>query len=328
MLNLIITAINNRRALLATLHLENTTCYRIFHGATEGCPGLSIDRYGPILLFQTWREPLALDTIETLSAHICTELELELLVVWNHRQKRGQVQQHPLSTIPQNPIGLELGIQYDVRPIHAGIDPLLFLDFRAARRWVMKHARNHTILNLFSYTCGIGSAACAGEAKNVCNVDFSTRSLDVGIRNAKTNGFPSSQFLTVHDDVFPVIRQFSGLGVKGRAARRKFQRRKPQQFDLVVLDPPRLAKSPFGKVDLVHDYPSLFKPALLCVKPGGRILATNNVASVSEEKWHAQLKRSAEKIGIHFQQLTALRPEADFPSPDRNWPLKMVICQL
>ena len=88
-----------------------------------------------------------------------------------------------------------------------------------------------------------------------------------------------------------------------------------------------MSKSPFGKVDTVNDYPSLFKPALLCTKPGGWLLATNNVASVDEKHWIAQLQRSATKAGVTLSKIVTLRPEKDFPSPDQKWPLKIVLCK-
>ena len=69
---------------------------------------------------------------------------------------------------------MELGIRYTVDPIHKGIDPLLFLDFRAGRRRILRESSDQTVLNLFSYTCGIGVAAAKGGAKRVVNVDFST----------------------------------------------------------------------------------------------------------------------------------------------------------
>ena len=56
-------------------------------------------------------------------------------------------------------------------------------------------------------------------------------------------------------------------------------------FDLVFLDPPRYAKSPFGVVDLVHDYAALFKPALLATEEGGSLICCNNVARVGREDW-------------------------------------------
>ena len=43
-----------------------------------------------------------------------------------------------------------------------------------------------------------------------------------------------------------------------------FPKLEARRFDLVFLDPPRYAKSPFGVVDLINDYAALFKLALLC----------------------------------------------------------------
>src|SRR5690606_19849565 len=47
-------ALAQRKPLVAALH-PDTDCYRLFHGATEGWPGLAVDRYGPQLLVQTWQ---------------------------------------------------------------------------------------------------------------------------------------------------------------------------------------------------------------------------------------------------------------------------------
>ena len=51
-------ALDLRAELLPQLRADKTDCYRLFHGATEGRPGLAVDRYGPQLLVQTWRHML------------------------------------------------------------------------------------------------------------------------------------------------------------------------------------------------------------------------------------------------------------------------------
>ena len=94
---------------------------------------------------------------------------------------------------------------------------------------------------------------------------------------------------------------------------------------MVVLDPPTLARSPFGKVDLVADYPAMLKPCLLALRPGGRILATNHAAGVDRETWEQVLRRTAEKAGRELLALQFLAPEEDFPSPDGQPPLKIAI---
>lgn len=319
-------ALTLREPMFEKWHSENTNCYRIFHGTTEGFSGLSIDRYGSNLLFQTWRPDLLdIDVVHHLTNVIRTSVGHDLRGVWNQRQKRGQVFAGNEIDEQESCQALELGLRYDARLRHAGIDPLLFLDFRAARRWIQNNSAGKSVLNLFSYTCGVGVAALSGGAAKVLNVDFAERSLDVGRTNARLNGLSESRFGCLHEDVIPVIRQFSGLGVKGRAARRPFKKLQPTAFDLVVLDPPRMAKSRFGKVDLVNDYASLFKPVALIVAKGGRALVTNNVASVDESEWHDRLSRCATKAGRPFERITPLRPESDFPSPDSRWPLKMAV---
>ena len=51
-------ALANRDALLAELHRQGTDCYRLFHGSQEGAGGLTIDRYGPQLLVQSFHQAL------------------------------------------------------------------------------------------------------------------------------------------------------------------------------------------------------------------------------------------------------------------------------
>ena len=89
-------------------------------------------------------------------------------------------------------------------------------------------------------------------------------------------------------------------------------------------DPPRFDKSAFGTVDLINDYQSLFKPAILATKPDGKVIACNNVAKVDRDAWYKSLVRCAEKQGRSVIEAVWLDPYSDFPSFDDNHPLKMV----
>ena len=321
-MGLIESALARREKLFSTLHAEETTCYRLFHGTTEGIPGLAIDRYGTCILVQTWRDPIEFGLVENIGKLVCELLGEGLVPVWNHRGKRGSVEYLLQPTVMEEHVGTELGVQYDVSPRHKGIDPLLFLDMRTGRRKLMEAAAGLSVLNLFSYTCGLGIAANLGGAKEVLNVDFSANALQVAERNAAMNGI-DKRFTLLHEDAIPVMRQFAGLGVKGRARKRKHTRLQKRSFDLVVLDPPRYAKSPFGLVDTVGDYQSLFKPALLCTREGGSMLVSNNVASVDMEQWTDSLVRCALKAGRKIKNVQRLKIEDDFPSFDGRQPLKL-----
>lgn len=327
--SLLVQAWQRRSSLQDQWQADNTDCYRIFHGINEGLPGTTLDRYGPLLILQSFHQSLEPTQLEQIQAFIQAEFS-DLHLVYNDRSpNNSRIQNTNQDTRDGTPfIGHELGIQYRVQGRHQGQDPWLFLDMRAGRRYVKEHSQNKAVLNLFSYTCGIGIAAGVGGAKSVMNVDFAESSLAVGKDNAQLNNLDNIQF--VQSDVFPAIKQLAGIPVGGRRGQRlpSYPKLKQQQFDLVFLDPPRWAKSPFGNVDLIRDYQSLFKPSLLATAEGGQLICCNNVAQVDRDQWLESLQRCASKAGRPLKSLDILLPESDFPSPDNNPPLKMAICQL
>ncbi|MGE5491228.1 MAG: class I SAM-dependent methyltransferase, partial [Actinomycetota bacterium] len=206
----------------------------------------------------------------------------------------------------------------------------LFLDLRAGRRRVMAEAPGKSVLNLFAYTCGVGIAAAKAGAQYVVNVDFAESSLAVGKENARLNDLPIRPRF-VKSDAFAAMRQLAGVGqpemVRGKRMP-PFPKLEPRAFDLVVLDPPRYAKSPFGVVDLVNDYPALLKLAVLCTAENGTVLCCNNVAEVARDAWADQIERCARKAGRPVREMEWIEPEADFPSYDGQPPLKMALLRL
>ncbi|MCP4217849.1 MAG: SAM-dependent methyltransferase [bacterium] len=323
----IITAFENRKQLKETLQAENTDAWRLFHGATEGRPGLTIDRFGAQVLIQSFRETLEPEEIKIIKDTVTENMDYPPAFVYNDRSGK-QIQNIPLENEkdPRVPILCrELGIKYRIVGAHKGWDPLLFPDLRAARREVIKECEGKSVLNLFSYTCGVGIAAAANGASETWNVDFALSGLNYGKENAKLNNIPGDRIRFIQQDVIAVVRQLSGLGVKGKARRRKFMNFKHRRFDIVFLDPPTLAKSAFGTVDIIHDYQGLFKPSLLCVKPGGMLICTNHSPIVQLDKWLELMKRSAIKAGKEIKNIRVIQPEADYPSPDGKFPLKIAV---
>ena len=328
-------AIDRRAGFLTQAAAERTDCYRLLHGVDEGVPGLAVDRYGPIVLVQTWRGELAAGDVEAVGAAVADTLGFEPLVVWNHRgkpQAEAFERWHAVPDLPDEPVGHEAGLRFCVSPRHRGLDPLLFLDLRAGRRHVhaaCKEQPGLRVLNLFAYTCGVGIAAAAAGAGEVWNVDFAQSALAVGERNAALNALPEARSRFLKADAFVMARQLAGLPIKGRRGKLPaFERVEPQTFDLVVLDPPTWAKSPFGVVDLVRDYPGVFKPALLATRPGGRMLVTNHVARVDADSWVDTLRRCAEKHERPLADVALIAPDEDFPSSDGRPPLKMAALRL
>lgn len=328
------TAFVAREALLNQCLAEQTDAYRLFHGSVEGEPGLTVDRYGELLLVQSFHRPLEpaqLDALETFYAEVMPGL----IPVYNDRSLSNSRIANPL---PPEVMALatqprqfqELGVNYRIQARHAGQDPWLFLDMRAGRRRVMREAAGKSVLNLFAYTCGVGVAAAKAGARLVVNVDFAESSLAIGRENARLNELATRPRF-VKSDFFPAARQYSGIGqpkfVRGRSLP-PFPKLEKHAFDLVFLDPPRYAKSLFGVVDVVNDYPALFKPALLSTAEGGTLICCNNVAEVEREAWLEQMLRSAIKAGRAIRDHEWILPEADFPSLDGRPPLKIVLLRV
>ncbi|MCO6060161.1 class I SAM-dependent methyltransferase [Pseudomonas sp. MOB-449] len=328
-------ALDNRQALLAALHAQGTDCYRLFHGSQEGAPGLTVDRYGPQLMVQSFHQPLEHEPLLALAAAVEAFLGEKLLLVYNDRSqgnsridRRDPVYQAEDAAL-EDQVGHEWGLNYRVRGRHAGQDPLLFLDLRNARGWVKDHSAGKSVLNLFAYTCGIGLCAAAGGASEVWNLDFADGNLAVGRENGVLNPeLPPMHF--VQSDYFPAIRQLAGLPIARRHGQKlpSYPRLEQRQFDLVFLDPPAWAKSAFGTVDLLRDYQSLLKPALLATADDGVLVCNNNLAKVPVEEWREQVLRCAHKLGRPVRDWQQLAPAGDFPSQDGRPPLKTLVLQL
>jgi 23S rRNA (cytosine1962-C5)-methyltransferase len=323
-----------RRDLIARLLKEKTNAYRLFHGTVEGRPGLTVDRYGSLILVQSFHGPLMpaeLEALEGFYAEACPGLD----VIYNDRSHANS---RISNALPAEQLAkaealrefTEMDVKYRVQARHGGQDPWLFLDLRAARRRIMAEAPGKSVLNTFAYTCGLGIAAAKAGAKHVVNVDFSETSLSVGKENARLNELPI-RVRFVKSDAFAALRQLSGIG-QAKMVRGKrmppFPVLEKHGFDVVFLDPPRYAKSAFGVVDLVNDYSALFKPALLCTNEGGTLVCCNNVAQVDRQAWADQLERSAKKAGRTIREMEWITPEADFPSADGNPPLKTVLLRV
>lgn len=321
---LVAQAFERRAALVERLRSQDTDCWRLFHGGSEGRPGLTIDRYGELVLVQTFRDTIPAAELASIERALREKLTSDWRLAWNHRGPST----HPGIADERDVECRERGVRFLVRARHRGLDPWLFLDLRVARAELAALAAEKSVLNLFAYTCGAGIAAAAAGAREVWNVDFAASNLFIGRRNAELNALDLERSRFIQEDCLPVLTQLAGLPVKGRASVRSYERFDARRFDLVFLDPPAWSKGPFGAVDVVRDYPSLFKPALRALEDGGTILATNHSPEVELSDWLGVLARCAEKIGRPLVALDALVPDEDFPAFDGKPPLKIARCRV
>ena len=170
-----------------------------------------------------------------------------------------------------------------------------------------------TVLTVFARGCGLGIHAAKSGASFVVNVDHD----ELVIANAKD--FVRQAALPIRprfviSDAFAAMRQLAGIGQNERVRGRRmpnFPKLEARQFDLVIIDPPLFSKSPFGVVDLLVDYASVFKPALLCTAIGGTLVCTNRLPNLDRAAWAVQLERAAAKAGRPIKSIEWIAVESN-----------------
>mmetsp|Transcript_20007 Transcript_20007/g.60790 ORF Transcript_20007/g.60790 Transcript_20007/m.60790 type:complete len:159 (+) Transcript_20007:46-522(+) len=147
------TALAARAPLLASLHAERTDCYRLFHGAVEGLPGLTLDRYGDLLLLQSFREPgveLVQEELELVRNTVAQAIpHVDFTPVYWVDRRRGASGGNSPPLLPEHHHVHEMGVRYLIEAPAQGRDPWLYLDFRTARRWLLRNSAGCDVLNVF-----------------------------------------------------------------------------------------------------------------------------------------------------------------------------------
>lgn len=314
---------------------EGTDSYRLFHGAAEGRPGLSIDKYGPLLLAQiSASRPLTAEEDDDLRDYLSSlgggpsvvALRKGTALVPSRESSPGVWS----STYWCSELGLEFAI--DLSKAHR--DPQLFLDFRAAKRAMREElaglGQTVTLLNLFAFTCSVSChAASQAPVSQVWSVDFSAGNLAWGRKNFRRNRLAAAAAEFVEEDCIGLLWALTG---NSRALSRRGglkTRIEPLQFTVVVADPPALSKGKFAAVDLVRDPETVFGPAWQVVAPGGLLIAANNSSKVTRAEFGERLtKMFAKRVqGGACHNLRFVTPDEDFPSFDGEHPLKVAFCR-
>ena len=111
---------------------------------------------------------------------------------------------------------------------------------------------------MFSYSGAFGIYALGSGAKRATLVDSSGGALKFAADNFELNGVDTDRFELIQGNVFEVVRTF---------------RDGDRRFDMVIIDPPKLAQSRAGLEKAERAYKDANLIGMKVLKPGG-ILAT------------------------------------------------------
>ena len=218
----VLRAMDHRRALVGD---ENQTAYRLFHGYAEGCPGLTIDRYGDVVLIASKID--SEDELPGLVEALVDQTRCSTVIAKSHRYFNWNARALSVRALhgelPGNPVEVrDNGLRFWATP-HAHENNGLFLDARPARRWILDHSQDRRVLNLFAYTGSLGVAAAAGHARSVVHVDNKKNPLSIARENHRLNDLSIDNRGFLCGDVYRHLPRAAKSGA---------------QFDGIVLDPP------------------------------------------------------------------------------------------
>lgn len=182
----------------------------------------------------------------------------------------------------------------------------LFLEFRKARAFVKKEAKDKDFLNLYGYTGAFTVYAAAGGAKSTVTVDTASSYLEWTQKNLKLNGLGAGNHRGVKMDVLEFLQEIR------------------DQYDFIVVDPPARSVNRFtGETfDVQEGHLDLLKLALAKLRPGGKILFSTNYRSFKLDE--AGLK---EGRNLRIGEMTAKLTPQDFAAKPshRSWLIEKLV---
>lgn len=306
------------RAEVLGLIAPGTACRLVFSEA-DGLSGLVVDRYDRWLVAQFTSRAL-LDRRDLLLRLLAERTGAEGILL---RTERGIAEQEglhldegpALGTPPPGPVEIvEDGLTYQV-DLGTGHKTGFYLDQRENRRAVAAYCRGRRVLDLFCYTGGFALTALKhGGAAHVLGIDSSGPAIEAARRHAVANGLGSARFEEA--DAFAVLDRLRSAG---------------ETFGVVILDPPKFARSPRAVEDALRGYLRLNRAAVDVLAPDGVLVTCSCSGLIDRGLFADLLGQVAELSSRPIQFLDQRGQPADHPvsaSCLETEYLKCLICRV
>jgi 23S rRNA (cytosine1962-C5)-methyltransferase len=274
---------------------KNTNAHRLVSGEGDFLPGITVDRYERYAVVQTYADCLEVILPEVVRAMSKGSFALKGIV----RRVDGVMQSLWGELPPPELTILENGLKI-IANLYDGQKTGLFLDHRDNRALLGRLTTDKTVLNLFAYTGAFSLYAARGGASKISSVDIAPAAMIDARRNFALNGFDPDQHDFLADDCFTLLEQFVKDGKK---------------FDLVILDPPSLARSKDNRYAAARAYKKLNLLALRCVNDGGMLASASCTSQISPEHFKEILLEAGLDARKRLQILQENGHAPDHPVP-------------
>ncbi len=287
-------------ALRKRLAMGETNCYRLVHGEGDGLPGLIIDYYNGVAVFQAhsigmYRSGEAI--VEALKKAYGTDL----LAIYD---KSAETLPKKFAENLQNDyrygqvalphIVQENGVKFSINWV-TGQKTGFFLDQRDNRKLLQSFVKNKSVLNAFCYSGGFSVYALQAGAAQVVSVDSSEKAIQLAETNIALNGAFGDKSQCLVSDVMEYLKQTE------------------QQFEVMVLDPPAYAKSVDARHRALQAYKRLNIMGLNKLAAGGILFTFSCSQVVDSELFYNTIVAAGIEAGRSIRVLHQLSQGADHP---------------
>lgn len=300
-----------------------TDMFRLLHGESDRMPGVTCDVYGGFAVMQADTDAVAglLPLVANAIAEVFPADLRGVLVKPRRPRGGGVVGLEVLEGIapPEELIARENGMLQRLS-IRAGHKSGAYLDQRDNRLRVRERAAGRRVLDLFAYTGGFAVSAALGCARSVTAVDASRAALEAARGNLRLNQLdpgtlgadgPSERRGHVHRPTRKARLALVAADV-GR-----FLAECGDEFDLVVLDPPSLARRRSQVPGATEAYRRLNVAAMRRVANGGALLSCSCTSRISARDLRRIVVEAARQAGRQAKITDVWRAGPDHPV--RSW---------
>ncbi|MBY0231566.1 MAG: class I SAM-dependent rRNA methyltransferase, partial [Gemmataceae bacterium] len=229
---------------------------RLVNSEGDGLSGLTVDRYGKWLAVQF--TALGMGMRRGLAAKILGDLLSPEGIYLRTEKGIGELEglearDGPLTGGDPPPLEIEEGGLSLAVNLAQGHKTGYYLDQRENRAAVAALAQGRRVLDGFCYSGGFALQALKAGAAEAVGVDSSEPALALARANAERNGLAERSSF-VRADVFNDLEERAGNG---------------ERFGVVVLDPPKMARSRGGIEDALRGYRRLMSLGLRLVEEDG-----------------------------------------------------------
>ncbi|TAL63208.1 MAG: class I SAM-dependent rRNA methyltransferase [Legionella sp.] len=281
---------------------EQTTAYRLFNSEADGLSGLTIDRFNQYCVVAS--SAYWVELHKELITQVLNELYPQDQVLWLPQTKPLSQDGWKVEEGQSTPCVVqvkEAGVIYQVEFAQAQKTGL-FIDQRENHERVAALAKGKKVLDLYTYTGGFALHAAKAGAMQVTAVDSSAQAIAQAKNNAQLNGLETIEFIEAD------ARDYLA---------------KAGEYDIVILDPPKLVPSRQHLPKAKNYYRFLHREVFKEMKSGSLLMTCNCSSALSTQEFTALVSAQANAVGKQARIIGVYGPASCHPTlaafPEGNY---------